>query len=202
MSQPHGSILGATKIVDHGDDVFHYNIGLMSEGYTLAEMPRWETDAQDFVDYLFSQAPFDEPEFKCAVNIYRIDVVSDESGADDPRCGGEGAGEKVKTYFDASFCASGLHRAMDFDTGLAALTLLTYVPFWRTGLVVVNSLVRGGTGGAIPIVTRNGWPGTGLHELGHTAFGLADEYDYYASEDEEGHDFHGLVEPIEPARTP
>lgn len=198
MSQPHGSILGATKIVDHGDDVFHYNIGLMSEGYTLAEMPRWETDAQDFVDYLFSQAPFDEPEFKCAVNIYRIDVVSDESGADDPRCGGEGAGEKVKTYFDASFCASGLHRAMDFDTGLAALTLLTYVPFWRTGLVVVNSLVRGGTGGAIPIVTRNGWPGTGLHELGHTAFGLADEYDYYASEDEEGHDFHGLVEPIEP----
>ena len=34
--------------------------------------------------------------------------------------------------------------------------------------------------------------------MGHTAFGLADEYPYYAGGDETGHDHHPAGEPSEP----
>lgn len=200
MSTSNGSVLGATKIVDNGPDPSKFTIALISEGYTAADMPQWEADAQSFADYLFTQAPFCEVDLRCAINIYRIDVTSDESGADDPRCGGDGQGEKVKTYFDASFCATpNVRRTMSFDTDTALVVLLGQVPFWRMGLVVVHSFVRGGTGGTIPIVSKQGdWRSAGVHELGHSAFGLADEYDYYADPNEEGHDVHTLIEPIEP----
>ncbi|HYN28617.1 MAG TPA: M64 family metallopeptidase [Dermatophilaceae bacterium] len=203
MGVNHGQVLGATKILDNGPDLSHYTIALMSEGYTQAQMPAWEADARDLMDHLLEQAPFDELELRCALNIYRIDVVSDESGADDPRCGDTGPGEKVKTYFDATFCAAAdVRRTMALDTQTALLVLLSQVPFWRMGLVVVNSTVRGGTGGSIPIVSNGGtdWLDTCVHELGHSAFGLADEYPTYAGCDteEEGHDVALPFEPSEP----
>ena len=37
-----------------------------------------------------------------------------------------------------------------------------------------------------------------IHEMGHTAFGLADEYPYYAGGAETGHDHHPAGEPGEP----
>jgi len=203
MSINDGTVLGATKIVDNGSDFTKFTIGLLSEGYTAAEMPKWEADAQFFADYLFDQEPFSDPDLRCAINIYRVDVASDESGADNPKCGGTAKGMKAKTYFDATFCAAeDVRRTMSFETGTAGLVLLTQVPFWRMGLVVVNSTVDGGSGGTIPIVStsRADWPSAAVHELGHSAFGLADEYATYAGcgSGEEGHDFHGGVEPIEP----
>jgi hypothetical protein len=203
MSMNDGTVLGATKIVDAGSDFTKYTIGLLSEGYTAAEMPKWEADAQLFVDYLFGQAPFSDPDLRCAINVYRIDVTSDESGADNPKCGATARGTKAKTYFDATFCASeDVRRTMSFDTGTAAIVLQTQVPFWRMGLVVVNSAVDGGSGGTIPIVStsRADWPSAAVHELGHSSFGLADEYETYAGCDsgEEGHDVHFPLEPIEP----
>jgi hypothetical protein len=210
MSINDGTVLGATKIVDNGPDYSKYTIGLLSEGYTAAEMPTWEADAQFFADYLFGQAPFSDPDLRCAINIYRIDVTSDESGADNPKCGGTTRGTKAKTYFDATFCANedkDVRRAMSFDTGIAGLVLQSQVPFWRMGLVVVNSTVDGGSGGTIPIVSNaekdalgqtRDWPSIAVHELGHSAFGLADEYDSYADCQEEGHDVHLGPEPIEP----
>lgn len=208
MSINDGTVLGATKIVDNGPDYSKYTIGLLSEGYTAAEMPQWESDAQLFVDYLFGQgpfsdgqAPFSDPDLRCAINIYRIDVTSDESGADNPKCGGTARGTKAKAYFDATFCASeDVRRTMSFETGIAGLVLQSQVPLWRMGVVVVNSSVEGGSGGAIPIVsTFEGWPSAAVHELGHSAFGLADEYEFYSDcTTEEGHDVHVGLEPIEP----
>src|SRR4029077_9316798 len=103
MSTRDGSVLGAVKIVDNGPDWLRYTIGLLPDGYTAAEMPKWESDAQDAVDRLFSVAPFSDLELTCAFNVYRVDVISDEAGADDPKCGGPGLGSKAATYFDATF---------------------------------------------------------------------------------------------------
>ena len=81
-------------------------------------MPQWEADAQAFANYMLTQAPFSDFDLQCAVNIYRVDVVSDESGADDPRCGGVGGGKRAKTYFDATFCDDKkVRRTMSFDEG-------------------------------------------------------------------------------------
>lgn len=47
-------------------------------------------------------------------------------------------------------------------------------------LVVVNSTVYGGAGGTVGTFSlATGAEKIALHELGHTAFGLADEYEYY-----------------------
>ena len=66
-------------------------------------------------------------------------------------------------------------------------------------LVVVNSTVYGGSGGSIGTYSlASGATEIALHEMGHTAYGLADEYQYYAGGNETGHDHHPAGEPTEP----
>ena len=75
------------------------------------------------------------------------------------------------------------------------------VPEWDMILVLVNSTVYGGSGGAV--ATSSTHPSASeivIHEIGHTAFGLADEYEYYAGcgSGEVGHDVYTGPEPFEP----
>jgi hypothetical protein len=68
-------------------------------------------------------------------------------------------------------------------------------------MVIVNSPRYGGSGG--DVATFSTAPGAyeiALHEMGHTAFGFADEYEYYAGcgSGEAGHDVYAGGEPIEP----
>lgn len=47
--------------------------------------------------------------------------------------------------------------------------------------MVVNSSIWGGAGGTIATTsTAVGWEAVAIHELGHSTFGLADEYEYWA----------------------
>src|SRR5689334_244640 len=111
MTTNDGSVLGTTKIVDHGPASAKWNLVLMSEGYQAGDMTQWANDAQEFVDFLFATPPFDEIEVQCAINIYRIDVTSTDRGADNPlACGNNpasGTGATPATYFDSTFCADG-----------------------------------------------------------------------------------------------
>jgi IgA Peptidase M64/von Willebrand factor type A domain len=195
-----GTVLGATKIVDNGSDLFKYTLVLLSEGYTSADMPQWESDAQVVADFIIATPPFSDDDLKCALNIYRIDVVSEERGADDPRCGGDGEGERVKTYFDATFCSSqNVRRTMTVDSTIVLLTALTHVPFFNDSVVIVNSPIYGAAAGTFPVVSKGaGLQDTVVHELGHSSFGLADEYDYYGECAEEGHNVYVGFEPSEP----
>lgn len=203
MGTANGSVQGVTTIVDHGPAADRYNIVLLSEGYTSGQMAQWESDAQEFADFLFTQAPFSDLNLQCAVNIHRVDVVSDESGADDPNCGdGGGDGSTVDTFFDASFCGDGnIRRLLVSDSIIAVDVLNAQVPEWHTGLVVVNHSVRGGAGGQVPTTSTGGdWLEVALHELGHSAFGLADEYEYWAgcASGETDRNNHPATEPAEP----
>ena len=73
------------------------------------------------------------------------------------------------------------------------------VPEFTVALVVVNSTIYGGSGGAIGTYSlAGGATEIAIHEMGHTAFGLADEYAYYAGGNETGHDHHPAGEPAEP----
>ena len=66
-------------------------------------------------------------------------------------------------------------------------------------IVVVNSTIYGGSGGSVGTYSlAGGATEIAIHEMGHTAYGLADEYPYYAGGNETGHDHHprrGAVEP-------
>jgi hypothetical protein len=55
------------------------------------------------------------------------------------------------------------------------------VPAWDQGLVIVNTSIWGGAGGTPGTTSLSpGWEGIAIHEIGHSVFGLADEYEYRA----------------------
>ena len=84
-----GNVIGLTKIHDSGPPAQRFNLVLVAEGFTVFQQQLFQTRAQEFTDFFFSQAPFDDEQVACAINVYRLDVVSDEEGADAPACGDE-----------------------------------------------------------------------------------------------------------------
>lgn len=183
MSTSDGSVLGTTQIVNHGPASERWNLVLVAEGYRESEMAQFAADAQDFVDVLFATPPFDNLKIRCAMNVFRIDVTSTDSGADDPAtddCPGTGA--TAATYFDATFCGNNqIRRLLVANTATVIDVLDAQVPEWHQAIVVVNSSIYGGAGGQIGVTSTSGsWERIAIHELGHAGFGLADEYEYYA----------------------
>lgn len=197
MGTSDGHVVGTTQIIDHGSPAARWNIAILSEGYTSAQMAQFHSDADTFVNTLSTTPPFDE--LWCAINVYRIDVVSNQSGADDPAtCGGSGA--TVATYFDATFCGDGQNqRLLIVDDGIVYGVVAAEFPQAHVILVIVNSPIYGGSGGGVATFSlAPGASDIGIHETGHTAFGFADEYDYYAGCAESGHDHHPPGEPSQP----
>jgi hypothetical protein len=197
MSTADGTVLGTAKIIDHGPATQRWNLLILSEGYRSAEMGHFANDAQQLANTLFTTPPFDR--LQAAINVYRIDVTSTDSGAADPAaCGGTGA--SPRTYFDASFCNTGIRRLLEVNNMTVLSVASAQVPQWHVVLVIVNSTVYGGSGG--PVATFSKAPGAmeiALHEMGHTAFGFADEYEYYAGCGiDVGHDHHPGTEPSQP----
>ena len=105
-----------------------------------------------------STPPFDEGTIACAFNIYRLDVVSDEAGADSPMCGdGTGTGTTVDTYFDASFCSDGvIRRLCSGDNALVIDTVEALLPQWHQIVVIVNEAERAGAAGQVAWSTTGG----------------------------------------------
>jgi hypothetical protein len=196
MGTSDGKVLGSTKIADAGNAAKRWNLVIVSEGYRSSEMPQFATDAQQFADTLLATAPFDR--LRQAINVYRVDVTSTDSGAKDPtQCGGTGA--KPRTYFDASFCNQGIRRLLVGNSGRVIKVINKQVPEWHMALLAVNSPIHGGSGGQVATFSKaSGAVEIALHEMGHTAFRLADEYEYYSGCGESGHNNHSGSEPSQP----
>jgi hypothetical protein len=205
MGVADGTVHGTTLIVNHGPPSERWNLVIVSEGYQASELSNFASDAQDIVNALFAAPPFNDPggilvpSIQSAVNVHRVNVSSTDSGADDPvACGGSGA--TAATYFDASFCNGGIRRLLTVDSANVLNVVNAQVPEWHAILCLVNSTVYGGGGGTI--ATSSMAPGAleiALHELGHSAFGLADEYEYWAGCGvDTDRDNHPASEPSEP----
>lgn len=198
MGTADGTVVGTTKIVDHGANNERYNLVVVGDGFQAGEQAAYETVVTNLSNKLQATAPFDTEWSK--INIHRIDVHSDDSGADDPAaCGGTGA--TADTYFDASFCGNNIRRLLLVDQGLVLSTVGAQVPEWHAVIVAVNSTVYGGAGGQVATYSlAAGADEIAVHELGHSAFGLADEYEYYqgCSSGETDRNNHPAGEPSEP----
>ena len=179
MSAADGTIIGTTKLVDHGPDARRWTMVILAEGYRQAELDKFRLDANAFIDQLSRTPPFTA--MWCAMNIYRVDIASTESGADDPAACGDGtvgSGAARATFFDTTFCFNNTpRRLLAGDQGLALATAQAQVPEVDSTVIIVNDAQYGGAGGSVA------WFSTaptasliGIHELGHSAFRLADEY--------------------------
>jgi hypothetical protein len=180
MSAADGTVLGLTKIFDAGSPATRWNLVIVADGYTAARMGQFAADAAALRDHFLSEPPFDRPEIQCGVNFYRLDVVSNEAGADKPDCAdGGGAGTTAATYFDSSFCFDGnTQRLLYGDSQLVRDTVGALLPQWHQIFVLVDDPERGGGGGDVAWQSNSSsdWRDVALHELGHAAFNLADEY--------------------------
>lgn len=178
MSTTHGHVAGTTKIVDHGPDIDRWNLAIVGDGYQACELTDYHDHVDSFLTGLSTTPPFDD--LFDGINVYRIDVVSTQSGADDPGCAG-GKPVSVDTYFDSTFCGlfngRPLDRLLRVNDGLALSVTKTHVPRRHQVICIVNSTKYGGSGGAVATCSIHSDSSLiAIHELGHSAFGLGDEY--------------------------
>ena len=196
MSTADGAVLGTTQIAGNAPRNRAFNVVLLAEGFTATQQGDFDNACTAFVNAFFATPPFDD--LRPAINVFRVNVRSTDAGADDPTSTG-GTGASVRTYFDATFGANGIRRLLVCNTTTALQVAAAQVPEFTVVLVVVNSLVYGGSGGSVGTFSlANGANEIAIHEAGHTAFGLADEYPYYAGGNETGQDHHPAGEPSEP----
>jgi IgA Peptidase M64 len=178
-----GTVVGATKVVDHGDDAGRYVIAVLGDGFRSTQQADFETAFSNFSNALQATKPFDNSWE--LINVYRVDVHSTDSGADNPDCAGvapTGGATTARTYFDATFCGDGqIRRLLTVNTGTVTTTANAQVPAWDVAVVIVNHTEYGGSGASKVGVysLAAGALEVALHELGHSAFDLADEYEYY-----------------------
>jgi hypothetical protein len=179
MSAADGYVAGKTKVVDHGPDNVRWNLVILGDGYQASQLATYHTDVQNFLNRLRATPPYDE--LFCGINVYRIDIVSTDSGADEPTaCGGPGT--TPRTYFDATFCSVGpggvrIERLLTVNSALALSIATAQVTLKHQVLVIVNSSKYGGSGGEVATCSTHVQASEiAIHEIGHSAYGLADEY--------------------------
>jgi hypothetical protein len=173
-----GIILGKEKIVDHGNDNECWTIAILAEGYRADEMPKFLSDADKFVNFFKNFSPFNE--FWEKTNVYIVKIASTDSGADLPaQCQGGAPPVDVRTYLNASFCgAQNNKRLLVVDRTTAKKVWSNWIPQAHVAFAMVNSGIYGGSGGEVAVFSTNALsPLIGIHELGHSFFKLADEYE-------------------------
>jgi len=182
MSATDGTVLGITKILDNGPDNQRFNIVIVAEGFqnTTADQTAFNDRCQDIVDEFRAEPWFSEG-LLAAINIHRLNVTSTDAGADNPAtCADMSTATAVTaaTYFDSSYCTSGVRRCLGVDWTLVRTTITAQIATWHAGVVLVNSTMRGGcaSGNVFATALSSDWLDVVMHELGHAAFRLADEY--------------------------
>ena len=158
------------KIEDHGNDSNRMVLVIMGDGYTSLQLDDYHQDVNLIIDELFDASPWSE--YKNFINVYRIDVVSNESGADHPS-----SNIYVDTALDATYDTYGISRLLTVDDS-KALDYASLVPTFDAVMVIVNDPQYGGSGGATMVLSNHEKSGRiALHEAGHLIGDLADEYE-------------------------
>ncbi|WP_309610142.1 M64 family metallopeptidase [Flavobacterium sp.] len=164
-----------------GDQNKYINIAVLGDGYTINEQQSFVDKATILIDDLFSQEPWSN--YKNYFNIFAIKVISNESGIKHPNISPDCAGSMVPTsnpnnFFGTSFDYYGIHRlVVPTDSQKITSVLASNLPDYDIVIVIANTSFYGGSGGSYATVTT--YPTAKeilIHELGHSAGSLADEY--------------------------
>ena len=158
------------KIMDNGDDANRMVWIIMGDGYTSLEMDEYHQDVDRVINEFFSTSPWDE--YKNFINVYKIDVTSNESGADHPS-----SNIYVDTALDGTYDTYGIGRLLTIDDS-KAFEIASMVPSFDAVMIIVNDESYGGSGGATMVLSNHEKAGRiALHEAGHLIGDLADEYE-------------------------
>jgi IgA peptidase M64 len=163
-----------TTIRNNGDPANRLDLVILGDGYQASELGKYATDVENFIQSFFAQRPFDE--YQHYFNVHRIDVTSNQSGADHPELSPQ---VLVDTAFDATYNCVGIQRLICVDESKVNAVLSRSVPANSRDfvIVIVNDAAYGGSGGSVAVASVD--PAVVeiiLHETGHSLGLLTDEY--------------------------
>jgi len=194
MTYYDGGILGLYPVHTSGPTADRFNLVITSEGYRYDQMWQFVVDADELTGRLLATPPLDR--LRCRINVYRLDVWSAEAGCADPNIPGtcNGTGYDPRTFFDSTYCGYGIERLIVVDKVLVEWVRLTYAAWAHELVIVVNADKNGGNGDTYATVAKGSgwdWAKVAIHELGHSAWGLGDEYDFLTACDDENRQYTG-----------
>ncbi len=172
----HDKILDSdVKIIDAhraGDPHSCLDVVILGEGYTQADLDKFNEDLIFFSRLFLKQPPFDR--YIQNINIYGVLKPSPESGIDEPR-----AGIFKNSTFNFTFNSLGSERYVMTEDNRALRHIAAHVPY--DAIYVMVNHARYGGGGIqnlyCSFTTDNQFREyLFLHEFGHSFAGLADEY--------------------------
>lgn len=145
---------------------------IMGDGYTSAELKKFEADARRLSQYLFSVSPFKEraKDF----NVWALAVPTAQSGISRPSTGVHHA-SPLGTRYDIF----GSERYVLTLDNRALRDIAQHAPYEFIEILVNNETYGGGGifGQFSTAAAGNGWANyLFVHEFGHHFAGLADEY--------------------------
>src|SRR5690606_4255792 len=141
-------------------------------------------------EYFFGVSPF--AEYRNYFNVFAIQVISEESGADHPATATDVSepvfpAANVNTHFNSSFNFGGFYRPrVHLNASSTHMAVTHFFPPTDHRLMLVNIHEAGGSDGlnATSSINVTGYE-IALHEVAHSFADLADEYyagDIYAAE--------------------
>nr|WP_281432965.1 M64 family metallopeptidase [Microvirga terrestris] len=149
----------------------------MGDGYTAPEIgTTYTSQVQGFLQYMFSGSLLSEPfgRYQNFFNIHSIEVISNESGADD-QANGIYRDTALDAHYNGRELSVDLYKADQIEEGV-----LPYGVTSEMRYILVNSAVYGGAGYDSGIYSAGNVHAheIALHEIGHAFANLGDEYDY------------------------
>jgi IgA Peptidase M64/Carbohydrate binding module (family 6) len=164
-----------TTIRASGSPFNRVDIVILGDGYTADDLSsgKYASAVETLLARVFEQEPY--AEYQRFFNVSRIDVTSNQSGADHPS-----HGTYRDTALGATYECSGIERLICVDFGAVNRVLARSIddPNARDIIILlVNDTEYGGWGGSLAVASTH--PDSveiALHELGHSFAFLVDEY--------------------------
>ena len=168
-----------TTMINNGASSNRVDMIFIGDGYQASELSStYVSHINTTVSHFFSN-PLSSPfgRYQNFFNVHRVNIASNQSGADDPV-----SNIFVDTALDATYNTGGTDRCLYFNTTKANNAVATALSGSGVDidmrLGTVNSTKYGGCGGQWAVwAGGNGVaPEIAVHEVGHSFAGLADEY--------------------------
>lgn len=168
------------KLWDNGPSNNRIDMVFLGDGYTAADINSiYNSHIYSMLNRMFYEGENPYSRYKNFFNVHRLDIISNETGADVPP-----EGIFRDTALDASYYFDGItERLLYINEGKAYQALVNNLPdlsLAEIRLVTVNDARYGGGGAYYGVYAGANSNATdlALHELGHSFNGLADEYDF------------------------
>ncbi|MFI6348575.1 M64 family metallopeptidase [Streptomyces sp. NPDC050560] len=169
-----------------GDPANRWNLVVLGDGYTAAEMPTFLDQVDRQLNVLWGLQPYKS--YRNYINVYVVETPSEESGIScDPDVDSPRRDTPLGMKLWSGCSDSGIQRLLVMDDD-AAQKYAALAPRADQVLALANSDTYGGAGGSYATATGGNSLSALIapHELGHSFGGLQDEYDYYSRGESSG----------------